>query len=81
MDLDILSNDTCQSEVPSRIGAKSVMAMKEKLPQYVMDCFKFIATGFDTLEMISEIDTSSEYGLQEIEQFITNEHIESYSLS
>lgn len=52
---------------------KAVMAMKEKLPNYVID--SFIAAGFDTLEVISEIDTSSEYDLQEIEQFITDEHI------
>ena len=84
MDLDskcsLLSsaqNDRCQSEAPSNEvseEAKAVMAMKETLPKYVMD--SFIAAGFDTLEVISEIDTTSEYGLQEIEQFITDEHKE-----
>ena len=45
--------------------------MKEKLPGYVVD--SFIATGFDTLKVISEIDTSMDNDLLEIEQFITVE--------
>ena len=47
------------------------MAMKEKLPKYVVD--SFIAAGFDTLKVISEIDTSTDNDLLEIEQFITVE--------
>ena len=75
--LSSAQNDSCQSEAPSNEvseEAKAVMAMKEKLPKDVMD--SFIAAGFDTLDVISEIDTSGEYGLQEIEQFITDEHKE-----
>ena len=45
------------------------MAMKEKLPKYVVD--SFVAAGFDTLNVISEIDTSTDNDLLEIEQFIT----------
>ena len=50
---------------------KALMAMKEKLPKYVVD--SFIAAGFDTLKVISEIDTSTDNDLLEIEQFITVE--------
>jgi len=63
-------NDACQSQKASE-EAEAVMAMKEKLPKYVMD--SFIAAGFDTLKVISEIDTSSDNDLQEIQQFITDE--------
>ena len=69
---------TCQNEKDSEKGAElvseeaeAVMVMKEKLPTYVMD--SFIATGFDTLKVISEIDTSSDCDLLEMEQFITEE--------
>ena len=52
-------NDRCQSEAPSNKvseEAKAIMTMKEKLPKYVMD--SSIAAGFDTLEVISQINTS-----------------------
>ena len=61
-------NGACQSGKGAGLvseEAEAVMAMKEKLPTYVMD--SFIATGFDTLKVISEIDTSSDSGLLEIE--------------
>ena len=50
---------------------KALMEMQEKLPKYVVD--SFVAVGFDTLEVISEIDTKSSNGLDEIEQFVTTE--------
>ena len=50
---------------------KALMAMKEKLPKYVVD--SFIAAGLDTLKVISEIDTSTDNDLLEIEEFITVE--------
>ena len=48
--------------------------MKERLPAYIVKCF--IATGFDTLEVIAEMDVGSEAGnsIEQIEQFICNEY-------
>lgn len=58
--LSSAQNDGCQSEAPSNEiseETKAVMAMKEKLPNYVID--SFIAAGFDTLEVISERTSST----------------------
>ena len=81
MDDDLLSNllgsaeyNTIEGEEASeRVSEedKALMAMKEKLPKYVVD--SFIAAGFDNLKVISEIDTSTDNDLLEIEQFITVE--------
>ena len=48
---------------------KALLLMREKLPTYVID--SFIAAGFNTLKVISEIDIGNN-GLDEIEQYVTN---------
>lgn len=62
----VYSEDNHQSEED-----KALKAMQEKLTKYVVD--SFVAAGFDTLEVISEIDTKSSNDLDEIEQFVTTE--------
>ena len=55
---------------------EAIKVMKRKLPEYIVNCF--IASGFDTLAIISEMDISSKPGnsLQQIEEYITAEHSE-----
>ena len=50
---------------------EAIKVMKRKLPEYIVNCF--IASGFDTLAIISEMDISSKPGnsLQQIEEYIT----------
>ena len=52
----------------------AIKIMQTNLPEYVVNCF--VAAGFDTLEVIADMDTSGEPGnsLQLIEDFINNEH-------
>ena len=66
------SEGTAQNmnEVEETDEGRALLLMREKLPSYVVD--SFIAAGFDTLEVISEIDISNN-GLDEIEQYITTE--------
>ena len=51
------------------------LALKE-LPNYVAD--SFMTTGYDTLQVISRMDTSRNPGnaLEEVEQYISTEFIE-----
>jgi len=49
--------------------AKAMVTMKEMLPQYVTD--SFVAAGYDTLDIIAEIDGTTDTIINEIEQFIT----------
>ena len=58
------------NEVEETDEGRALLLMREKLPTYVVD--SFVAAGFDTLEVISEIDINNN-GLDEIEQYITNE--------
>ena len=72
--LNSAENDAVLGEEASETASEedqALIAMKEKLPGYVVN--SFIATGFDTLKVISEIDTSMDNDLLEIEQFITVE--------
>ena len=50
---------------------KALAMMKDNLPEYIVD--SFTEAGFDTLDVISQIDTSS---VEEIEQFITREFVD-----
>ena len=52
----------------------AIKIMRRKLPEYVVNCF--VAAGFDTLEVIADMDTSGKPGnsLQLVEDFINNEH-------
>ena len=52
---------------------EALLAMQKRLPAYVVNCL--IAAGYDTLSVISNINTSKEPGntLQEIEDFINSE--------
>ena len=60
------SNSSLQSD-----QLKALAVMKDNLPEYVVE--SFIEAGFDTLGVISQIDTPT---LEEIEQFITREFVE-----
>lgn len=52
----------------------AIKIMRTKLPEYVVNCF--VAAGFDTLDVIADMDTSGKPGnsLQLVEDFINNEH-------
>ena len=51
---------------------KALAMMKDNLPDYIVE--SFIEAGFDTLDVIAEIDTENTNStLVEIEQFITRE--------
>ena len=53
---------------------KALAMMKDNLPDYIVE--SFIEAGFDTLDVIAEIDTENTNStLEEIEQFITREFI------
>ena len=53
---------------------KALAVMKDNLPEYIVD--SFVEAGFDTLDIISQIDTNSNSTLEEIQQFITREFME-----
>ena len=55
---------------------ETLLALKRELPDYVVE--SFMATGYDTLQVIAKMDTSRNPGnsLEEIEQFISTEFIE-----
>lgn len=55
------------------LSKEAISHMKRTLPEYVVNCF--VASGFDTLPVISDMDISSEPGnsLQEIEHYINDE--------
>ena len=52
------------------------LALQNELPEYVVE--SFMVTGYDTLQVISKMDTSNSPGnsLEEIEQFISTEFID-----
>ena len=61
--LSSAENDAFLEDVFERASEdEALIVMKEKLPGYVVD--SFIATGFDTLKVISEIDTSADIYLK-----------------
>jgi len=53
---------------------EALQVMKAKLPEYVVNCF--VASGYDTLSVISEMDVSSDPGnsIQLIEEYINENH-------
>ena len=54
---------------------KALAMMKDNLPDYIVE--SFIEAGFDTLDVIAEIDTeNTNFTLEEIEQFITREFMQ-----
>ena len=63
-------------EAPSYalLTEEALKLMKQRLPEYVVNCF--VSAGFDTLDVIADMDTSSDPGnsLQAIEDFINAEH-------
>ena len=51
------------------------LALKKELPDYVVD--SFMTTGYDTLQVISRMDTRNPgNALEEVEQYISTEFIE-----
>ena len=68
--MDESEGNVNEAEETDNDETKALLLMREKLPTYVID--SFIAAGFDTLEVISEIDIGNN-GLDEIEQYVTTE--------
>ena len=54
------------------------LALQNELPEYVVESFMVTGHGYDTLQVISKMDTSNspENSLEEIEQFISTEFID-----
>lgn len=52
----------------------ALVLLRKDLPEYIVNCF--VASGYDTLPIIAEMDISDEPGntLQVIEQFIAKEY-------
>lgn len=52
------------------LTTEAIAVMKAKLPQYIVNCFE--AAGYDTLDVIADMDVSDQSGnsLDEIENFI-----------
>ena len=73
MDGELNSNMT---ETVKSKEEEAHLALQDKLPEYVAE--SFMATGYDTLQVISKMDTSDSSGnsLQEIEEFISTELID-----
>lgn len=71
MELNLKDAEEITYESQKQVAIK---IMRTNLPEYVVNCF--VAAGFDTLEVIADMDTSGEPGnsLQLIEDFINNEH-------
>lgn len=57
---------------------KARLALKDELPDYVVE--SFMATGYDTLEVIAKMDTTRTPGnsLEEVEQYISMEFLEDH---
>ena len=53
---------------------KALAVMRDNLPEYIVE--SFVEAGFDTLDVISQIDTNPNSTLEEIQQFITREFME-----
>lgn len=72
--ITLLSFDYKDADQPSEAENQAQQLMKEKLPLYVVKCF--IAAGFDTLEVIAEMNISNEAGnsIMQIENFISDEY-------
>ena len=71
MELNLKDEEEITYESRKQVAIK---IMRTNLPEYVVNCF--VAAGFDTLEVIADMDSSGEPGnsLQLIEDFINNEH-------
>ena len=52
------------------------LALQNEMPEYIVE--SLMATGYDTLQVISKMDTSNSPGnsLQEIEEFISTEFLD-----
>ena len=57
---------------------KACLALNDELPDYVVE--SFMATGYDTLEVIAKMDTNRTPGnsLEEVEQYISMEFLEDH---
>ena len=73
MDGELNSNMT---ETVKSKEEEARLALQDELPEYVAE--SFMATGYDTLQVISKMDTSDSPGnsLQELEEFISTELID-----
>ena len=65
-----------EGDTDEALTKEALTMMQKKLPNYVVSCF--LAAGYDTLEVISELDPSDEPGnsIDMIEQYINKEHPE-----
>ena len=72
MDLD--SEDDAQNHSDEALTREALTMMRMKLPEYIVN--RFVAAGYDTLDVIAEMDMSDKPGnsLQLIEEFIAKEY-------
>ena len=70
---DSLSESNSEELIIVSKEEEARLALKNELPDYVVE--SFMATGYDTLQVISKMDTSRNPGnsLQEVEEFISTE--------
>ena len=67
---------SCNYFITSLYRPDVIGLMKQTLPTYIVNCF--IATGFDTLEAITEMDVSSspKNSIRVIEEYINRRKVE-----
>ena len=72
--MDLNSKDDAQDLSDESLVREAVTMMRRNLPEYVVNCF--VAAGYDTLDIIAEMDVSDKPGnsLQVIEEFIAKEY-------
>ena len=70
---DSLSESNSEELIIVSKEEEARLVLKNELPDYVVK--SFMATGYDTLQVISKMDTSRNPGnsLQEVEEFISTE--------
>ena len=64
-----LSSGLQQFDLDNALTNEAYLFMKKMLPSYIVNCF--MATGYDTLEVLTEINNES---LAEIEEIVNNEY-------
>lgn len=69
-----LGMDSLTATGDSSLTDEALNLMKSKLPQYVVN--SLVAAGFDTLEVISLMDVTSDDGnsIDKVEKYVTSEH-------
>ena len=60
---------TCDNPSDNALTNEAYLFMKKMLPSYIVNCF--MTTGYDTLDVLAEINDES---LAEIEEIVNNEY-------